>query len=293
MNYDSDNFIGVFDSGFGGISVLNNLIDLMPYENYVYYADSNHFPYGRKDKKDLVKIGKNIISRFYKREAKTLVIACNTMSTSDMPAFNKKFPELKIIGTYPNFAPLLTSGLVLTNQTIIYDKENRISITRNRKKLLIIATTATCKSDYLSELTSNAESFMSVYVESADYIVHAVENNELDSFEFKNKLKEFFKEYMDIDFLLLGCTHFSFAIDAIREVLGDKVKILSSGDIAANDCYKYLSSKNLLHKNLSPYINIIDANIDEDKMQVYKRLISIPNNTHEISFSKTFKKVRQ
>ena len=58
MNYNTDNFIGVFDSGLGGISVLNNLIKLMPYENYVYYADSNHFPYGKKSKKELVKIGK-------------------------------------------------------------------------------------------------------------------------------------------------------------------------------------------------------------------------------------------
>lgn len=292
MNYDSDNFIGVFDSGFGGISVLNNLIDLMPYENYVYYADSNHFPYGRKDKKDLVKIGKNIISRFYKREAKTVVIACNTMSTSDMPAFNKKFTELKIIGTYPNFAPLLTSGLVLTNQTIIYDKENRISITRNRKKLLIIATTATCKSEYLSDLTSNADGFMSVYVEPADFIVHAVENDELESYEFKTRLKEFFKEYMDIDFLLLGCTHFSFAINSIREILGDKVKIQSSSDITARNCHNFLSNNNLLTKSLSPYIDIVDAEIDEEKMKVYKRLIRIPNGTHEISFFKTFKKVR-
>jgi glutamate racemase len=292
MNYDANNFIGVFDSGLGGISVLNYLISLMPYENYVYYADSNHFPYGRKSKKELVKIGKNIISRFYKRDAKTVVIACNTMSTSDMPAFSKKFPDLKIIGTYPNFAPMLTSGLVLSNQTIIYNRENRIKITRNRKKLLIIATTATCKSEYLSDLTSNADSFMSVYVEPADYIVHAVENNELESFDFKSKLRDFFKEYMDIDFLLLGCTHFSFALNSIREVLGDKVKILSSGDIAANDCYRYLSSNNLLSKNLSPYIDIVDASIDESKMEVYKRLINLPNNTHEVSFSKTFKKVR-
>lgn len=292
MNYNTDNFIGVFDSGLGGISVLNNLIKLMPYENYVYYADSNHFPYGKKSKKELVKIGKNIIDRFNKRNAKTVVIACNTMSTSDMPAFNKKFPKLKIIGTYPNFAPMLTPGLVLTNETITYDRDNRIKITRNRKKLLIIATTSTCKSEYLGDLTSNADGFMSVYVEPADFIVHAVENDELESYEFKTRLKEFFKEYMDIDFLLLGCTHFSFAINSMREILGDKVKIQSSGDIAARDCHNYLSNNNILTKSLSPYIDIVDAKIDEEKMKVYKRLIRIPNGTHEISFSKTFKKVR-
>ena len=293
MNYDSDNFIGVFDSGLGGISVLNNLINLMPYENYVYYADSYHFPYGKKSKNELVKIGKNIISRFDKRNAKTVVIACNTMSTSDMPAFIKKFPDLKIIGTYPNFAPMLTTGLVLTNETITYDRENKIKITRNRKKLLIIATTATCKSEYVGDLTSNANGFMNIYVEPTDFIVHAVENNELDTFEFKNRLREFFKEYMDVDFLLLGCTHFAFAMSAIREVLGDKVKILASSDIASNDCYRYLSEKKLLNKSTNPYIDIIDSNIDDEKMKVYKRLIHVPNNSHEISFSKTFKKVRQ
>lgn len=293
MNYDTDNFIGIFDSGLGGISVLNNLINLMPYENYVYYADSYHFPYGKKSKKELVKIGKNIIGRFEMRNAKTVVIACNTMSTSDMPAFIKKFPDLKIIGTYPNFAPMLTSGLVLTNDTITYIGKERVKITRNRKKLLIVATTATCKSDYINDLTGNADSFMNIYVEPADFIVHAVENNELETFGFKNQLREFLKEYMDVDFLLLGCTHFAFATNVFREILGDKAKILSSGDIAAEDCHRYLSEHALLNKSISPYIDIIDSNIDEDKMKVYKRLINMPNNSHNISFSKTFKKVRQ
>ena len=64
MKSNMDNYIGIFDSGFGGISVLNDLINLMPNENYVYFADSANFPYGKKSKSELINIGKNIIEKF-------------------------------------------------------------------------------------------------------------------------------------------------------------------------------------------------------------------------------------
>ena len=94
MKYDIRNFIGVFDSGIGGISVLNELIARMPSENYIYFADTANFPYGKKSKAELFDIGKGIISQFDEKNAKALVIACNTMSTCDMDGFKTKFTNL-------------------------------------------------------------------------------------------------------------------------------------------------------------------------------------------------------
>lgn len=288
MNYDYGKYIALFDSGFGGISVLNRLKKLMPYENYVYYADSNNFPYGKKSKTELVKIGKRIISRFVKDNAKMIVIACNTMSTSDMTQFESSFPNIKIIGTFPSFTHIFKPNLVLSERNIIIDKENKLTITNNTKKLLIIATTSTCKSDFLTDLVNASSEFLDIYVEPADFIVKAVENGNLDSFEFKNELRTFFKEYMDIDYLILGCTHFPFAIHKIREVLGDKVNITSSSEISANKCFEYLSQHNTITKNPSPYIRIVDRNIDDDKKDIYRKLIH-DNNGYNIEFSKIIK----
>ena len=287
MKYSDENFIGIFDSGFGGISVLNRLLSLMPYENYVYYADSGHFPYGKKSKSELVSIGKEIISKFQNKNAKAVVIACNTMSTSDMPGFVDTFPKLKIIGTFPNFAHIFKPGQVLSSNDITYSKEDGLQIKRDRKKLLIIATTATCKSEYLTTLINNIKNLLSIYIEPTDFIARAVENNELESFDFKNKLSNLFKDYLDIDYLLLGCTHFPFAISQIREIVGDKVNISSSGDIAADECYKYLSDNKIVSNNLSPYIKVVDVNIDDDKIKLYNQLINLKGKSQNIEFIKS------
>lgn len=287
MNSNIENSIAVFDSGIGGISVLNRLIELMPYENFVYYADSANFPYGKKSQKELTKIGKRIIAKFYRRKSKVVVIACNTMSTSDMSSFNSAFPQLKIIGTFPDLIHILKPNLVLSENSISYDKENRLKISNNKKKLLVIATTATCQSDYLADTMSFVEDFIDVYVEPADFIVKAVENGRLDSYDFRNDLKYFFKEYMDVDMLWLGCTHFPFAENTIREILGDEVHITSSCEISANNCYEYLSKNNLIERNLIPYIKVVDINLNPEKEALYSKLILNNGGIHNMEFSKS------
>ena len=288
MKYDNQNFIAVFDSGIGGISVLNSLINRMPNENYIYFADTANFPYGKKTKAELFDIGKAIISMFNEKNAKALVIGCNTMSTSDMAGFKSAFPNLKIIGTFPSFTHIFTPGLVLSDQSISYDKENGININRNKKKLLVLATTATCKSKFLNDLVNECKGFIDIYVEPSDFMARAVENDELDTFEFKRELSELLKEYLDIDYLVLGCTHFPFAANKIKEILGDNVHITSGSEGTVNSCYDYLSKNNLLSNNKSPYIKIIDININDNKKNLYTQLISLNNNSHNIEFYKTF-----
>lgn len=288
MKYNLENFIGVFDSGIGGISVLNELLNYMPHENYIYFADSANFPYGKKSKDELINIGNSIISQFAERNAKSVVIACNTMSTSDMSNFNNSFPNTKIFGTFPNFTHIFKQGLVLSEDSISYGKENGVTINRYKRKLLIIATTSTCKSKFLTDLLKETNGLISIYVEPADFIARAVEKDELDSFDFNRQLHELFKEYSDIDYLMLGCTHFPFAVSKIKKVLGDAVNITSSCEITANNCYKYLSDNKLLSNSVNPYIKIIDSNIDDSKIELYKKLINLNNKSHTIEFSKTF-----
>ena len=287
MKYNNKSFIGIFDSGFGGISVLNRLNQLMPYENYVYYADSGHFPYGKKSKAELVSIGKDILSKFQRKNAKAVVIACNTMSTSDMPSFYAAFPELKIIGTFPDFTQFFKSGQVLSSNDISFSKEDGLQVKRERKKLLIISTTATCKSKYLTELINEAKNLLSIYNEPADFIAKAVENNELDSFDFKAQLSDLLKTYHDTDYLLLGCTHFPFAVSKMREILGNNVEISSSGNMAADKCYNYLSENKLTANNLNPYIKLVDENIDKDKIEIYNKLINLKNKSQKIEYVKS------
>ena len=278
MKFENHNFIGIFDSGIGGISVLNSCISLMPNENYVYFADSDNFPYGKKSKEELTNIGIKILSKFNDLNAKELIIACNTMSTNLKETSNEKYGNLHIVCTYPDITKIFTKGTIIKDTSINYSKSQGLSITRTRLKLLIIATTATCKSKYLNELIETCKNTIDIYLEPADFIVNAVERNKLDTIDFKNKLDDFFKEYSDIDYLFLGCTHFPHAIHNIREAINSKVQILSGGAAAAKSAYNYLNDNNKLTNNNSPYIYIIDKNLDDSKKQIYKSLIKSNNN---------------
>ena len=286
MKLNSGNFIGIFDSGIGGISVLNQCIRLMPNENYVFFADSSNFPYGTKPNTQIAQIGLDIIGHFDKLGAKEVIIACNTMSTSDMPLFVSTYPNLKIFGTYPDFTKLLTPGTILKEDTYKYDKENGLQIKKSKLKLLIIATTATCKSTFLTQLVKEFKSFIDIYVEPTDFIVEAVENNKLETFEFRNQLELFFKEYKDINYLLLGCTHFPFASDEIKKIVNDGVVMFSGGDIAAKNAFDYTSQNDMMSNIVNPTITIIDSQIDDKRMRLYNKLIR--TNSHEIIFGKSF-----
>ena len=286
MKFGNGNFIGIFDSGIGGISVLNSCISNMPNENYIYFADSLNFPYGNKSKDELTEIGINILSIFSKMNAKETIIACNTMSTSNIELFRETYSDMNIIGTFPDFSCIFKPNTILNEHYISYSKKEGLNISRNKKKLLIIATTATCKSEYLKSLINKCKNLIDIYVEPTDFIVKAVEYDKLNTYEFKDELKNFLKEYEDIDYLQLGCTHFSHASKVLRDILGDKVQMFSGGDIAANIAYNYLLENNMLNNISNTSIKIIDRNLDDTKINLYRKLVNA--NIENIEFYKTF-----
>lgn len=289
MKLKNDSFIGVFDSGIGGISVLNSSIKLMPYENYIYYADTQNFPYGKKSKRVLTDIGLDILSHFNNLNAKETIIACNTMSTSDIGLFKKSYPKMNIVGTFPDFTNIFKNNITISQKTLFLSKEYGIKYRNYKIKLLIIATTATAKSEYLRNLIDEFYDIIDIYVEPADFIVNAVENNKLETFEFDNKLKDYFKEYFDVDYLLFGCTHFPHAINQIKKYVNNNAVFFSGGDIAADSSYKFLAQNDLLDNNEKPYIKIIDYNLDDNKIDLYRKLIK--TRKHNIEFYKKFSEI--
>lgn len=280
-----NNFIGLFDSGFGGISVLNKCIELMPNENYVFYADSKNCPYGKRTKENLISIGCDILSKFNKYEPKSIIIACNTMSTSSPSKLREPFPNLKIIGTYPNFEHIFKNGLVIENNSYSYNKENGFDIKKKRIKILILSTTATSKSEYLKEKINLYKDFVDIYVEPADIIVHAVENDEVDTFEFYNELEKLLSPFRDADYMVLGCTHFIFAEKIIRKIMNENVKISSGGTIAAYECYDYINSLKTnaaVEKTNKKKIVVVDAMLNEKRKNIFLKLIDNKDDKYEL-----------
>ena len=283
--------IGVLDSGFGGISVLNHLLSYMPNENYVFYGDSKNSPFGTKSIDELYKIGKNIIKTLLFYDPKVIVVACGTMSTNIINDLQKEFKQVRLIGTYPTFDRALTPGLTLSESNFTFDKNSGLKITHDTKKVLIIATSATCKSKFLNDLRTSYKDVLDLYVEPADPIVKAVENETLESFEFDEYLRKLFTPYMDIDYLVLGCTHFPFAIKQIKQVLGNHVRIVSGCENAASNAKEYLDTNHKLEDiTRTEDINtlkIIDSGLTPERVKMYKKLISINLDDYNVSFENT------
>lgn len=267
--------IGIFDSGFGGISVLNHLKSLMPYENYIYLGDSKNAPFGTKNLEELTVIADGIVKKLLEYDPKLIVIACGTMSTNLIDYLQDKYKEVHFVGTYPGFEHLIERGHVLSESTFRANTKVGIEIKRHTMKLLIIATSATIKSKYVQEKVRKYSHYFDVYAEPADEIVRFVENDTLDTFECNNYLEDLFSSYKDTDYLVLGCTHFPFAESQIRKVLGDKVKIINGCEVAAREAHTYVLSHDMTNKNTSDNgsVKIIDTNTDEKRDRIYKRLM--------------------
>ena len=95
--------IGIFDSGIGGVTVLREIIKILPNENYVYYSDSKNNPYGDKSDEEIINLCDNIVKMMLEKECKAIVIACNTASVKAAKYLREKYRELPIIAIEPAY----------------------------------------------------------------------------------------------------------------------------------------------------------------------------------------------
>lgn len=274
--------IGIIDSGFGGLSVLNELITIMPNKNYIFYADSINSPFGNKNIDILLKITKNIINKLIKLDVNKIVIACGTISTNLLDILKKEYPNINFIGTFPDFEQIITKNLELNNNTLSLIN-GKLNIKRNKKKMLILGTNATCKSKYLNKKVNNYKRFIDIYIEPAQELVAFVENDMINSTELNDYLKNLLCSYYDTNYIVLGCTHFPFLISKIKEYINKDVIFIDGCKIAAKKAAKIAANNIFDENNNNKIIKIIDTNINEKRKNIYDKLIKTRN--HNITFN--------
>lgn len=201
-----------FDSGIGGLPYLVDLRERLPWENYIYVADTKNFPYGNKEEK-LLKILiidtiKNIIKKF---NPKVIVIACNTASVTALKEL-RGITSIPIVGVVPAI-------------------KTASNLTKN-KRIGILATKRTVEGEYLKKLIIDYSSENKVFLVGASDIVEFVER---DFYNATPKVKQDFinnavadLKLHDVDSVVLGCTHFLHVAEEIRLALGDNVHIIDS-----------------------------------------------------------------
>ncbi len=182
--------IGVFDSGIGGLTVLEKITELLPNYDYIYYGDSKNNPYGEKSDEELINITSSIVQDLESRGCKLIVIACNTATTRCMKKLRELFPHLIFVGCVPAI---------------------KLACDKNFKNTLVMATPATIESYRTKELVEENIRFdQNIYLESCYGLANAIECK--NSLKIKEILENIYQTYKDknLDSIVLGCTHYPY-----------------------------------------------------------------------------------
>lgn len=226
MNTKQD-YIAVFDSGLGGLSVLRHLRRRMPGERFLYYGDSAHAPYGVRSRADVEALTLNAADRLVRRGLKALVVACNTATSAAIGALREKYPELIVVGIEPALklaADRFSGGRIGVMATPVTLREEKFS-------LLLTRYAASCQ----------------VYKIPAPQLVPLIEEGRVDTPIMEQTLHALLDPFASrMDALVLGCTHFPFASHAMERLLGPKVAVLDGGDGTARETLHRLEAADLL-----------------------------------------------
>ena len=223
---NSNDYIAVFDSGVGGISVLRHLVRLLPEERFLYFGDSANAPYGTKTKDEVKKLTFAAAEQLLRRGIKALVVACNTATSAAINDLRAVYPDLIVIGIEP--------ALKLAADTF------------PGGHLGVMATPMTLREEKFALLMDRFDESCDIYKIPAPGLVELIESGRADSPETEALLREIFAPYPRLDALVLGCTHYPFAAKAISRVLGDGVKLLDGGDGTARETRRRLEAAGLL-----------------------------------------------
>lgn len=230
----SSKHIAVFDSGFGGISVLKKLLDMLPNENYIYLGDNHNIPYGDKSKEEITQLSIKILDFLIKQDCKMAVIACNTITASSYDILKEKY-NIPII------------------ETISHGVEDIIDNTKNNN-ISIMATEFTVHSNMYHDKILDYNKKMKVTQVACQKLCPMIENNWY-SYDYRFKvLEEYIKKIDDnSDTLLLACTHYPLIIDDIKAVVNIKKtnikNIIDPSTKIALSIKKYLLENNLINNS--------------------------------------------
>ena len=240
--------IGLFDSGVGGTSIWKEIHQLLPDENTIYLADSKNAPYGPKGKDAIIELSIKNTELLLEKDCKLIVVACNTATTNAIKKLRATY-NIPFIGIEPAIKPA-----ALQTQT---------------KAIGILATKGTLSSELFSSTSSLYSSGIKVIEQDGDGIVQLIEAGKLQSEEMKVLLKMYLNPMIeaDIDYLVLGCTHYPYLMPLFLELLPKHIKIIDSGEAVAKQTKNILQQNSLLKTGKQKPITKFYSNSNPEVMQ--------------------------
>ena len=243
--------IGIFDSGIGGVTVLREILKVLPNENYIYYSDSKNNPYGDKSDDQIHELCENIVNVFIEQKCKAIVIACNTASAKSAQYLRDKYRDIPFIAIEPAYK-------------MVHDYAYNEST-------LVLATKGTIESEKFNLLYHTYDNHKTILLPCVGLADIIEEGNE-------DKIKIYLKEHLEpyrgkIKNVVLGCTHYPLIQQEIQEVLGE-VTFFNGAPYLAKHLQEVLEKKDLIHNNNEKgTIQFIDSSNSEQKKKRFFEIL--------------------
>jgi glutamate racemase len=219
----NNNPIGVFDSGIGGTSIWSAIHELLPNEKTIYLADNKNAPYGQRTKEEIVALSKKNVDFLIENNCKLIVVACNTATTNAIRELRADY-DIPFIGIEPAIKPAANNS--------------------KTQVIGILATQGTLNSELFNK---TAEMFQNTtIIEQVGHgLVQLIEDGNLNSPEMTELLETYLRPMIDanIDYLVLGCSHYPYLIPQIKKILPEHIQIIDSGEAVARQTQNVLREK--------------------------------------------------
>lgn len=242
--------IGVFDSGIGGLTVVKELMEILPNEKIVYFGDTARVPYGNRSEETIKRFSKECIEFLDRKDIKALIIACNTVSAVALDMLKELF-DMYILG-------VIVPGSKMAN------------IITTNKKIGVIGTNATILSGAYEKNIKNESIENIVYSKACPLFVPIVEDGLSDT----NIAMETTKFYLDelikqnVDTIVMGCTHYPILENTIKMVVGENINLVNPAKETAIEMKNYLEKNSLLNEEVeNNKKNIFYITDDENKFR--------------------------
>ncbi|MBE5875822.1 MAG: glutamate racemase [Lachnospiraceae bacterium] len=222
--------IGIFDSGIGGITLLHQALLTLPKENYIFYADVDHVPYGTKTREQVIEYVDEVIRFMVEHDCKAVVIACNT-ATSVAAALMRAKYSIPIIGIEPAVKPAVEQ--------------------HSGKRVMVIATPLAVREEKLKNLVARVDSEHMVDLLALPRLVEFAEAGEFGTSAVEDYLREELAPYDLANYseLVLGCTHFNYFKDSYAKIFENHIHMIDGSEGTVNQLKRVLEQNRWLEEN--------------------------------------------
>ncbi len=223
----SNNPIGVFDSGVGGLSVLRAMRDQMPEEAILYLGDQEHVPYGPRSMEQIQGFSEGITRFLLNHDSKLIVVACNTASAAALTYLREQFPDVAFVGMEPAVKPAAE--------------------TTKTGKVGVLATPATFQGALYASVVERFGAGVELFQHTCPGLVGQIEKGELDSDRTRAILENALHPMLEnnIDTVILGCTHYPFVIPLIEQIVGGNVRVIDPAPSVAKQAKRLLEAQGM------------------------------------------------